>query len=1024
MTLLQNMLFWQDETLTKEERTALASAQAQDSFRRGNAAWENGQQDAAWDWLERANRQAADNPHVMFALALARHAVGDVPGAILLLETLLQRFDFREGWVLLTTFRQASGDGIGALRALVKLLSCFAATPESQKLAASVCRLNGVALWGFLDRDRVLKLAGPHMPDKPEFRLDGVPVRAVRKQGGWSFPQGWQQAHLLDVRCAGVPAVLGSPFSITDFFSCEGMVSAGAEGLEGWCWHPYNADCAPSLTLCHPQTDKALLRVTAEMFSQSVSSDQPLARYRRIFVPWKMLPEGPVRVVGPNGQELVGSPLEARLEWRSAYQTAQMLNGVLPTAPIKNKNRKIASAPSLFLPLPVVDTVLAQPDKSAGRKPVAVIIPVFRNRGVTLACLQSVQETVEGKKIRVVVVDDASPEPDLVEAVDIFTRQHGFQLVRHERNRGFPAAVNTGLQKVSGCDVIVLNSDALVAEGWVEELRHVAYAAPDTGTVTPFSNDASILSYPSADKKNRVPDDEETKTLMLEAHAANAGQAVEIPTANGFCMYVRHDCLRQTGLLREDVFAQGYGEENDFCMRARALGWKHMAAPGVFVAHVGSASFGGTRAALMQRNAALLERLHPGYHAFIARWMAQDPLFEARRRLDLVRFRSQSARKGGKARAVLLVTHQHGGGVERVVQEQAAGFQKKGGRALVLRPAHHGCVLEDAAASADVWPSLRFRLPDEWTVLTRLLRAEGVALVALHHLEGYTSEIYKLADALGCPHTVHVHDYMWFCQRISLLGPQGTYCGEPDVAGCQQCVALAGRNITEELDIPAYLARSARVLEEARAVYVPSHDTAKRMARHFPTVTFQVKALEKPRTMLPDAGNAPIFAEKHSALPPVGSGVLGYGPAQNAPRLRLCVIGGIGWEKGYGVLHEAALDAALRDLPLEFVIVGHTPDDATLMKTGRVFITGEYQEKDALSLIASVQAQAAFLPSIWPETWCFTLSLAWKAGLPAIVFDLGAPAERVRASGRGKVIDPALSGAALNDILIKMDFTA
>ena len=57
------------------------------------------------------------------------------------------------------------------------------------------------------------------------------------------------------------------------------------------------------------------------------------------------------------------------------------------------------------------------------------------------------------------------------------------------------------------------------------------------------------------------------------AAEANAGVAVDIPTAVGFCMYVRRECLLQTGLFREDLFAQGYGEENDFCLRARHLGF-------------------------------------------------------------------------------------------------------------------------------------------------------------------------------------------------------------------------------------------------------------------------------------------------------------------------------------------------------------------------------------------------------------------------------------------------------------------
>ena len=108
--------------------------------------------------------------------------------------------------------------------------------------------------------------------------------------------------------------------------------------------------------------------------------------------------------------------------------------------------------------------------------------------------------------------------------------------------------------------------------------------------------------------------------------APTAANVVEVPTAHGFCVYLRRDCLRQVGLLREDLFAQGYGEENDFCIRARHLGWRHVAVPGVFVAHAGAGSFGGAKAQLLERNLAILNRLHPGYDALIAAFRDADPL--------------------------------------------------------------------------------------------------------------------------------------------------------------------------------------------------------------------------------------------------------------------------------------------------------------------------------------------------------------------------------------------------------------
>ena len=136
----------------------------------------------------------------------------------------------------------------------------------------------------------------------------------------------------------------------------------------------------------------------------------------------------------------------------------------------------------------------------------------------------------------------------------------------------------------------------------------------------------------------------------------------------GFCLYLRRACIDAVGLFRAEIFAQGYGEENDFCLRARHLGWRSVAAPGVFVAHVGGQSFGGAAVHLRARNAALLERLHPGYEKLIQAHVQRDPLATARRRLDLARWRD-GRRRGG--RSVIIVSHAEGGGVERQVQAAA-----------------------------------------------------------------------------------------------------------------------------------------------------------------------------------------------------------------------------------------------------------------------------------------------------------------------------------------------------------------
>ena len=98
-------------------------------------------------------------------------------------------------------------------------------------------------------------------------------------------------------------------------------------------------------------------------------------------------------------------------------------------------------------------------------------------------------------------------------------------------NRGFPASANAGLRASEGRDVVLLNGDTLVPPRWLERLREAAYSAREIGTVSPLSNEASILSYPDANGANPAPDLAGTARIARLAHKANAGILVDIPTS-------------------------------------------------------------------------------------------------------------------------------------------------------------------------------------------------------------------------------------------------------------------------------------------------------------------------------------------------------------------------------------------------------------------------------------------------------------------------------------------------------------
>ena len=221
------------------------------------------------------------------------------------------------------------------------------------------------------------------------------------------------------------------------------------------------------------------------------------------------------------------------------------------------------------------------------------------------------------------------------------------------------------------------------------------------------------------------------------------------------------------------------------------------------------------------------------------------------------------------------------------------------------------------------------------------------------------------------------------------------YCGEPDVKGCEACIADLGSLLDDPVSVPDLLARSAQDFGASRRVVAPSRDAAARIRRHFPMARTEVVPWED------------------EAWPPLTPGPAGT-------TRRVCVVGAIGVEKGYDVLLACVRDARARRLALEFVLVGYTQDDVRLMDAGPITVTGEYKDTDAATLIRAQAAHLGFIPSVWPETWCFALSRAWEAGLAVAAFDLGAQAERIRATRRGWVLPLGLQPAAVNDALLAL----
>ncbi len=353
---------------------------------------------------------------------------------------------------------------------------------------------------------------------------------------------------------------------------------------------------------------------------------------------------------------------------------------------------------------------------------------------------------------------------------------------------------------------------------------------------------------------------------------------------------------------------------------------------------------------------------------------------------------------------MILIAHADGGGVDRFVSQRCATLRFEGWRPIVLRP----CVVKPECAGIRLsegseadFPNLRFALPAQIDNLLHLLRAENPREVEIHHLLGHAPEVLTLMERLALPYRVFIHDYAFWCPRITLCTNGPRYCGEPlDPSVCTACVADFGQRLADAPPIVKHRANSARLLGGADAVIASCEDVATRVSRHFPGVV---------PVIMPWEDETVLTAVVPPPRPKVGP---------QTP-WRVLVVGAIGAEKGYDVLLGCVRDAARRRLNLSFIVAGYTMDDSRLLDSGPVFITGAFEEAEAVTLARAQQAHLGFLPSIWPETWCYSLSTLWLAGLQVAAFALGAQAQRITRAGLGLLLPLGVPPERINDMLLR-----
>ena len=602
--------------------------------------------------------------------------------------------------------------------------------------------------------------------------------------------------------------------------------------------------------------------------------------------------------------------------------------------------------------------------------PPAIVVPVF-NAFDDLDRLLARFPDAAGCDHHLILVDDGSDEPRVTARLARHSADHPetCTLISLPENSGFVAAANAGIAEAlnqTRGHIILLNSDALPPDGWVPRLLAPMHRDKDVASVTPMSNAAEILSVPKTGD-GACPSLAAIQRIDQVAQGLSPTSAIaELPTGIGFCMALNRRFIDRLGLF-DQAFGRGYGEEVDWCQRARRIGGRNVGSASLFVGHKGGASFGGSeKSRLIRAASAEVARRYPSYDAEVQAWCAGDPLASARLALTIAWLGAE------RDRAIpVYFAHSLGGGAETALSSEIGRALEDGCPGVVIlrvggpRPwrvevqTHGTHQLGEVLSQEQV---LRLLMP---LGSRKIIYSCGVGAAEPATVPRFLLRLLRPGD----PFEIRLHDYFPISPSWNLLGSDGRFHGIPDKDTRDPAHRVDGRNPLIHRD---WRLLWNAVIRRAQEVTVFSQSSADLFSMAYPDAAPHIVLRPHRLDDTPD---------------PVTPGGLNVG-----------VLGSINRAKGGEVL--VALGAAMRDRKL--LVLGEMDGQFRLKPPHAAH--GRYERTEISQLARGYGIGLWLIPSVCPETFSFTTHEALATGLPVLGFDLGAQGEALTAAPNGQVL--------------------
>lgn len=625
------------------------------------------------------------------------------------------------------------------------------------------------------------------------------------------------------------------------------------------------------------------------------------------------------------------------------------------------------------------------------QRKIDIIIPIYNAYDDLQKCISSILAHTNLEHHRVLLVNDASPDPRISPYLRTLEKTN-VVVLENEKNLGFSGSINRGIQVSGDRDVILLNSDTIVTKNWIEKIIACAYSDETIATVTPLSNNATLCSVPEFLKENTLPDGYTLDEYAQLIEQISLKAYPRIPVANGFCMYIKREVIKKIGVFDSATFGRGYGEENDFCYRAEQMGYKHVICDDTYIYHTGTTSFiSDEKKKYIEAHEKILNARYPEQNHAVAVHCRDNPNAWIQENIRL-----WTKLLNNRKNILYLVqsdfrkdANDHLGGTQLHVKDMTEIMRSKYNIFVAARDVDYlnltiytekeEFLFRFYIGNVPRYPE--FHNKKFASLYGKILNIFRIELVHIHHTKDLTLEMYYEANKRNIPIIVTLHDYFCICPSIKLVNCCGGLCAyDKEEQCCQQCLQKKfgiqnGLNYIEN-----WRKEYKNVLKMAQTVIVPSESAKQVVLNYNPELWEKIQVIEH--------GMKQMQCLKHEI----------------AKEFHVAFVGGISTEKGSHISFKLIKNGSSDIQWFLFGTWGY--NELSMLKKRNYTKTGLYERDDLPELIRKYKIDLICILPIWPETYCYTLSEAIMCNVPVIATDIGALGERLRQIKCGWLVSP------------------